>query len=71
MLQLSVWSALRELNIGASLQHYNPVIDAKVKGIFNIPENYKLVAQMPFGGIVSEPDKKEKEEIDKRVTVIR
>lgn len=51
MLQLSVWSALRELNIGASLQHYNPVIDAKVKGIFNIPENYKLVAQMPFGGI--------------------
>ena len=71
MLQLSVWSTLRELNIGASLQHYNPVIDAKVKGIFNIPENYKLVAQMPFGGIVSEPDKKEKEEIDKRVTVIR
>jgi len=26
---------------------------------------------MPFGGIVSEPDKKEKEDIDKRVTVLR
>lgn len=33
MLQLSVWSILGELNIGASLQHYNPVIDAKVKEI--------------------------------------
>ena len=71
MLQLAVWSMLRELNVGASLQHYNPVIDARVKEIFDIPENFKLVAQMPFGGIVSEPDKKEKEDIDKRVTVVR
>lgn len=70
-LQLAVWSMLRELNVGASLQHYNPVIDARVKEIFDIPENFKLVAQMPFGGIVSEPDKKEKEDIDKRVTVLR
>lgn len=71
MLQISVWSMLRELNVGASLQHYNPVIDRKVKEIFDIPENYKLLAQMPFGGIVSEPDKKEKEDIDNRVKVIR
>ena len=28
MLQLAIWSSLRELGIGASLQHYNPVIDA-------------------------------------------
>ncbi len=55
MLQLSVWAMLRELNIGASLQHYNPVIDTKVKEIFDIPENYKLIAQMPFGGIVNHP----------------
>ena len=55
---------LRELNVGASLQHYNPVIDARVKEIFDIPENFKLVAQMPFGGIVSEPIKR-KEDIDK------
>lgn len=71
MLQLSIWSMLRELNIGASLQHYNPVIDSKVKEIFDIPESYKLVAQMPFGGIVSEPGGKEKEDINKRVEVVR
>ncbi|MEJ8735188.1 MULTISPECIES: nitroreductase family protein [Mediterraneibacter] len=71
MLQISVWTMLRELHVGASLQHYNPVIDVKVKEMFDIPERYKLIAQMPFGGIVSEPDKKEREDIDKRVTVVR
>lgn len=71
MLQISVWSALRELGVGASLQHYNPVIDAKVKELFGLPSEYKLIAQMPFGGIVSEPDAKEKEDISKRVKVVK
>lgn len=71
MLQISIWSLLRELNVGASLQHYNPVIDEKVKELFDIPKEYKLLAQMPFGGIVSEPEAKEKEDIDKRVKIIK
>lgn len=71
MLQISVWSVLRELEIGASLQHYNPVIDQKVKELFQVPKEYKLLAQMPFGGIVSEPAAKEKEEIEKRVVVVK
>jgi predicted oxidoreductase (fatty acid repression mutant protein) len=50
MLQLSIWSGLRELGIGASLQHYNPVIDKMVREMFELPENYILNAQMPFGG---------------------
>lgn len=70
MLQLSIWTMLRELNIGASLQHYNPIIDKRIKEIYNIPSNYKLVAQMPFGGIVNEPDEKEKEDIDQRVIIL-
>lgn len=71
MLQLSIWTMLREMNIGASVQHYNPVIDEKVKELFDIPANYKLVAQMPFGGILSEPDKKEKDDINTRVKVVK
>lgn len=71
MLQLAVWSGLRELNVGASLQHYNPVIDETVREFLGVPESYVLVAQMPFGGIVSEPEAKEKEAITKRVTVLR
>lgn len=71
MLQLAVWTALREAGIGASLQHYNPVIDEKVKSLFSIPQEYILIAQMPFGGIGSEPDKKEAENISDRVTIIQ
>ncbi|MDO4323052.1 MAG: nitroreductase family protein [Lachnospiraceae bacterium] len=71
MLQISVWAGLRELGVGASLQHYNPVIDGLVRELCGVPENYVLVAQMPFGGIVSEPAPKEKEDITKRVKVVR
>lgn len=70
MLQISIWSALRELGVGASLQHYNPVIDEKVKSMFDIPKSYKLIAQMPFGGIVSAAEAKEKEDIDQRVRIL-
>lgn len=71
MLQISIWSGLREQGIGASLQHYNPVIDKLVQEFCDIPEDYVLVAQMPFGGIVSEPAPKEKEDITKRVKVVK
>jgi predicted oxidoreductase (fatty acid repression mutant protein) len=49
MAQLSVWSALANAGIGASLQHYNPLIDAEVAKTWNIPASWKLRAQMPFG----------------------
>lgn len=71
MLQISIWAGLREMEIGASLQHYNPVIDKLVQEICGVPENYVLVAQMPFGGIVSEPAPKEREDIAKRVKIVR
>lgn len=71
MLQLTIWSGLRELGIGASLQHYNPVIDEVVKKLLNLPASYVLVAQMPFGGILEEPAPKEKEEIQTRVQFVK
>lgn len=71
MLQLSVWSGLRELGVGASLQHYNPVIDEAVRRLFDLPESWRLIAQMPFGGIGSEPDAKPVEsDIRRRVRVL-
>lgn len=51
--QYAVWLALSEMNIGASLQHYNPVIDAEVAKRWDIPEHWVLTAQMPFGSIKS------------------
>ena len=67
MLQLSIWTALRELNVGANIQHYNPIIDKALAELFNVPDNYKLIAQMPFGGIVEEPPAKDAEDISLRV----
>lgn len=49
MAQFAVWTALAEANIGASLQHYNPLIDAETAKAWNIPATWKLRAQMPFG----------------------
>lgn len=47
--QFAVWTALSELNIGASLQHYNPLPDEAAAAQWNIPASWKLRAQMPFG----------------------
>ena len=49
--QFAVWTALSEQNIGASLQHYNPIVDAEIAEIFDIPANWKLGAQLVFGSI--------------------
>ena len=49
MLELVVWTALAQAGIGASLQHYNPLVDEAVQQAFNIPKTWKLLAQMPFG----------------------
>ena len=51
MIQFMIWTALSQKRIGASLQHYNPLIDDIIKKEFKIDANWKLVAQMPFGGI--------------------
>ncbi|WP_313467008.1 nitroreductase family protein [Carnobacterium sp.] len=49
--QHSVWTALATENIGASLQHYNPLIDDAVRSEWNLSSDWKLRAQMPFGSI--------------------
>lgn len=49
MAQLATWTALAEAGIGASLQHYNPVVDEPAAREWSIPKSWKLRAQMPFG----------------------
>ena len=49
--QYAVWTSLAENGIGANLQHYNPIIDDLVKDAFNVPDNWKLRAQLDFGSI--------------------
>ena len=71
MLQFTVWTALRDIDIGATVQHYNPVINDAVKKLFDVPDSWTLNAQMPFGGIEAEPEAKEKEDISLRVKIYK
>lgn len=49
--QQAVWTALAEQGIGASLQHYNPLIDDAIHEAFDLPREWQLRAEMPFGSI--------------------
>ena len=49
MLQFAIWTALEAEGLGASVQHYNPLIDEEVKATWSIPQSWKLIAEMPFG----------------------
>jgi len=49
MAQFAVWSALANAGIGASLQHYHPLIDTAVAETWQLDPAWKLRAQMPFG----------------------
>ena len=71
MLQLVVWTALEDAGLGASLQHYNPLIDEKVRGAWKLPAEWKLLAQMPFGSAEGAPGPKETLPVEDRVKVFR
>ncbi|KAK0720388.1 Nitroreductase-like protein [Lasiosphaeris hirsuta] len=50
MLQHALWVALEAEGLGANLQHYNPLVDAKVAETWELPTTWKLNAQLVFGG---------------------
>src|SRR5699024_6709555 len=49
--QQAVWTALAVQGIGASLQYYNPLTDDEINRDFDLPAEWTLRAQMPFGSI--------------------
>ncbi len=67
MLQFVVWTALENEGFGATLQHYNPLIDEEVQQTWNVPSSWKLIAQMPFGKPTSEPGEKQFQPLEDRV----
>lgn len=71
MLQYVIWTALEAEGFGASLQHYNPLIDEEVKKEWNIPDSWKLIAEMPFGKPTAGPGEKHFQPLEERVKFIR
>jgi predicted oxidoreductase (fatty acid repression mutant protein) len=69
MLQYAIWVSLADVGIGASLQHYNPLIDDEVKKTWNLPSSWKLISQMPFGKVLEKPEPKDSLPVDQRIKV--
>ena len=69
MHQYIIWTALASINVGANLQHYNPIIDKEVASTWNIDEQWELNAQMVFGAIEQPAGDKAFKPIEERMQV--
>jgi len=71
MLQYGIWLMLEEAGFGVSLQHYNPLIDEKVQSIWDIPKQWKLLAEMPFGKPLASPGDKSFLPLEDRIKIFK
>lgn len=69
MHQLALWCMLEDVGLGASLQHYNPLIDNRVREEWCLPDSWELVAQMPFGYPLALPEAKTHQPLAERMLV--
>lgn len=69
MHQYAMWTELSTLDVGASLQHYNPLIDEDVASAYSVPKNWDLIAQMPFGSILEPAGEKTYQPLNERMKV--
>ena len=68
MHQFTLWTALEAEGFGASLQHYNPLVDDKVKEKWDVNRDWKLRAQLVFGTPEQEwPGRKEKKDLKETI----
>ena len=71
MHQLAVWTMLEDAGFGASLQHYNPLIDKEVRERWDLPAAWRLIAQMPFGAPGGEPQEKSFKPWEERIRIFK
>lgn len=71
MLQFIIWTELENAGLGASLQHYNPLINSKVAEMFGVPDSWTLLAQMPFGSLLEKAGDKTFLPLEERVKVFK
>ena len=71
MHQYVIWTALEMEGYGVSLQHYSELIEAEVKEEWDIPSNWKLIAQMPFGKPTAQPNEKQYQPLEDRIKVFK
>jgi len=69
MHQYVIWTALASIDVGANLQHYNPVIDQKVASAWDIDKDWTLNAQLVFGAIEQPAGEKAFKPVEERMKV--
>ena len=69
LIQYAVWTCLVDAGLGASLQHYNPSIDADISKVFEIPKHWRLRAQLVFGSIEEKAAEKEHHKDEERFMI--
>jgi predicted oxidoreductase (fatty acid repression mutant protein) len=71
MLQFVVWTALEAEGLGASLQHYGSLIADQVSQQCDVPPNWKLIAQLPFGKPTAAPGNKDFKSLADRIKIFK
>lgn len=71
MLQFAVWNLLEIEGLGVSLQHYTVFIENFIREKWNIPNNWNLIAQMPFGNPIGKPDEKQYNDLKDSFKIIK
>ncbi len=71
ILQFVIWTGLEAEGLGASLQHYGGLIEEQVIQEWNVPNTWKLIAQLPFGKPTAEPGVKEFKPLEERIKVFK
>jgi len=49
MAQSNVWVSFEREGLGANLQHYGNLIEERTRKEFDVPEDWMLISQQPFG----------------------
>jgi predicted oxidoreductase (fatty acid repression mutant protein) len=55
MNQFIAWTALATEGLGCNLQHFHPAISKDVAETWNVPETWRLTAQLVFGKAIGPP----------------
>ncbi|KAJ5886555.1 uncharacterized protein N7473_009229 [Penicillium subrubescens] len=69
MHQFALWTLLEAEGLGCNLQHYSPMVDARVAEEWNLPVDWSLKAQLVFGKPTGPPREKTFEPLEKRIFI--
>ena len=69
MMQYAIWTTFAAAQIGANIQHYNPLIDEAVARAWQVPSHWRLRSQMVFGGIAAPAAERKYAPIEPRLRI--